>query len=157
MVWSAAALAFCEVSLPAVGEGLPHVGWADASDATANSAAPTRKGVISVQALRLIEYLPSLNLQAPLSSLLRRRLLRSGRRRVSAVICIKSRYDLVGVFLDERQRHTLDIRASIGARSRFAIGNQAAAGTVQREGHRHRDLIDCDDRIGRCLRGDQAT
>ena len=43
IAWSAEAFAFCDVSLPAVGDGLPNLGWASASDATASSVAPSAR------------------------------------------------------------------------------------------------------------------
>ena len=41
--WSAAAFAFCDVSLPAVGDGLPNVGCAAASDVHPSSVTPASR------------------------------------------------------------------------------------------------------------------
>src|SRR5215470_1144452 len=146
MLWSAAALAFCEVSLPAVGDGLPNVGCADASEATANKAAPIRQVMLLIQVSCFIANI-SLRTKSlsPISSLLLRGLPRSGRPGVSAVIGIESGHDFVRVPLHECKRHSLDVGARIGARSRLPVGNQAAIGTVQGEGHAHRDLVDRND------------
>jgi hypothetical protein len=48
--WSAEAFAFCEVSFPAVGDGLPNVGCAEASDAIAKRAVPIRYAAHRIEA-----------------------------------------------------------------------------------------------------------
>src|SRR5215472_796782 len=59
MPWSAAALAFCDVSRPAVGDGLPNVGCADVSVAAPRSAAPSRYRAKSIEASCLMAFLLS--------------------------------------------------------------------------------------------------
>src|SRR5271154_60497 len=124
MVWSAAAFAFCEVSLPAVGDGLPQVGCPDASGAAANRAAAKKYFRQAMEALCLMAnaLLSRLNPWL-IVSLLRRRFPRCGLAGVTTIVRVERRHHFVCFLVYQRQRHLLDICACIGARACLSVGD----------------------------------
>ena len=76
---------------------------------------------------------------------------------VAAIVAVKPGDDLVGLLLDERERHARDVGTGVGARRRADVGHDPAVGGREREAHVDRNLIDRDDRVHRRLRGDQPA
>src|SRR5208337_2660555 len=154
----AAALAFCDVSLPAVGEGLPQVGCPDASVAAASRAAATRYLKQAMEALCLMADALLSRLNPWLDdSLLRYLLPPSGRSGITTIVRVERRHHFVCFFVYQRQCHLFDICSRIGARACSGVGNHPTVAAIERELHVHRDLIDRHHRIARGLRGNQAS
>ena len=111
--------------LPAVGDGLPNVGCADAPAAQATTSdAPSGElervhrsaGLLMAILLRDPRWVDG-TLSAYFGAALRRPR-QSG---VAAIIAVEPGHDFVGLLVDERQRHPRDVGARVGARARIDI------------------------------------
>src|SRR5689334_1443864 len=154
--WSADWLARCDVSLPAVGDGLPNVGCASTEAAPSASAAPSMPLAQRIE----VRWFMCHSLREARSIEKRRRGVRPGSLRAagaSAVVGVQRRHHLVGLFIDERERHALHVGAGIGARARLGVGDHAAVASGQREPHVHRHLVHVHHRIRRRLRRDEPA
>src|SRR6185437_2843321 len=147
--WSADAFARCDVSLPAVGDGLPNVGCARLATLATASAAPTSGGTRRIALRRFIRNAPVVESRRFASCAMRRWSFVRGR--IAAVVAVELGDHFVHVFVDQRLRHAPYVGAGVRAGGGVGVGDHAAIACAQREPHVHRNLVHPHHRIAHGL------